>query len=167
MRRKPISKQKELKESIMRKPKQPDYPSLWRDKYSRLREIHYAKTYPSVAAAGLIPKPTFPDTSKANGLTRFVIDMINWSGGYANRISSSGRVVNGRYIPGRTMKGTADIHAIINGQHFSIEIKVGKDRMSQWQEAERERVRNAGGNYMIVADPDSFCTALDIIINNS
>jgi hypothetical protein len=118
-----------------------------------------------VAADGLIPKPKFPDTKKANGLTRFVIDMINWSGGYANRISSAGRVVNGRYIPGTTRKGTADIHAIIKGHHFSIEIKVGRDRMSEWQEQERERVRNAGGNYLIVADPDSFCTALQYIIS--
>lgn len=160
MPRKPTSKSKELSASTT-----PKELSPWRDKYSRLRELHYAKTYPSVAAAGLIPKPTFPDTNKANGLTRFVIDMINWSGGYANRISSSGRVVGGKYIPGRTMKGTADIHAIIKGMHFSIEIKVGKDRMSQWQEAERERVRNAGGNYLIVADPDSFCTALEYIIS--
>lgn len=161
MPRKPTSKSSASKESTT-----PKEPSRWRDEYTRLREIHYTKTYPSVAAAGLIPKPTFPDTSKANGLTRFVIDMINWSGGYANRISSSGRVVGGKYIPGRTMKGTADIHAIIKGQHFSIEIKVGRDRMSQWQEAERERVRKAGGNYMIVADPDSFCTALDIILTS-
>jgi hypothetical protein len=137
----------------------------WRDLYARLYVKHYEKTYPSVASDGLIPKPKFPDTKKANGLTRFVIDMINWSGGYANRISSAGRVVNGKYIPGTTRKGTADIHAIIKGHHFSIEIKVGRDRMSEWQEAERERVRNAGGNYIIVADPDSFCTALQYIIS--
>ena len=92
--------------------------------------------------------------------------MVNWSGGYANRISSAGRMVNGRYIPGTTRKGTADIHAIINGHHFSIEIKVGRDRMSEWQKDERDRVEKAGGNYMIVSDPDSFVTALKYIINN-
>jgi hypothetical protein len=146
--------------------KKQEAPSqAWRDVYTRLYVKHYEKTYPSVAANGLIPKPKYPDTKKANGLTRFVIDIINWSGGYANRISSAGRVVNGRYIPGTTRKGTADIHAIIKGHHFSIEIKVGKDRMSEWQEQERERVRNAGGNYLIVADPDSFCTALQYIIS--
>jgi hypothetical protein len=160
MPRKPTSKSSASKGSIT-----PKEQSRWRDEYARLRDRHYARTYPSVAAAGLIPKPTFPDTNKANGLTKFVIDMINWSGGYANRISSSGRVVNGKYIPGATRKGTADIHAIIKGMHFSIEIKVGRDRMSNWQEAERERVRNAGGNYLIVADPDSFCTALEYIIS--
>lgn len=139
-------------------------PSRWRELYAALYIKHYQRTYPTVTAAGLIPKPTFPAVNKANGLTRFVIDMVNWSGGYANRISSAGRMVNGRYIPGTTRKGTADIHAIIKGQHFSIEIKVGRDRMSQWQEEERERVRNAGGNYLIVADADSFCTALEFIM---
>ena len=163
MPQKPTSKPNALKKNTMRKQKEPDCPSQWRDKYAALYVKHYQQTYPSVAAAGLIPKPKFPETKKANGLTRFVIDMINWSGGYANRISSAGRVVNGRYIPGTTRKGTADIHAIIKGHHFSIEIKVGKDRMSEWQEQERERVRNAGGNYMIVADPDSFCTALEYL----
>lgn len=161
MPRKPTSKSSASKESTT-----PKAQSQWRDKYAALYIKHYQRTYPSVTAAGLIPKPKFPDTKKANGLTRFVIDMINWSGGYANRISSAGRMVGGRYIPGTTRKGTADIHAIIKGQHFSIEIKVGRDRMSEWQEEERERVRNAGGNYMIVADPDSFCTALEYIINN-
>jgi len=138
----------------------------WRDQYAALYVKNIKQKYPTAAANGLIPNAKFPQVSKANGLTRFVIDMINWSGGYANRISSAGRVVNGRYIPGTTRKGTADIHAIIKGHHFSIEIKVGRDRMSEWQEQERERVRNAGGNYLIVADPDSFCTALQYILKN-
>ena len=157
MPRKPTSRSKELSASTS---------SQWKDEYARLYIEHYKRTYPSVTAAGLIPKPKFPEVKKANGLTRFVIDMVNWSGGYANRISSAGRMVNGRYIPGTTRKGTADIHAIINGHHFSIEIKVGRDRMSEWQKDERDRVEKAGGNYMIVSDPDSFVTALKYIINN-
>jgi hypothetical protein len=140
------------------------YRSNWQVAYALAYDLHYEKDYPKVWLAKLTPVVKFPKVETANGLTRFVIDMINWSGGYANRISSAGRVLGGKYIPSSTKKGTADIHAIIKGQHWSIEIKVGKDKMSEWQNEERERVQNAGGNYMIVRDADSFVTALEIIL---
>jgi len=142
----------------------PIYPSKWPVHYARAYELHYQRDYPNVYKNKLMPVCKFPKVETANGLTRFVLDMINWNGGYANRISSAGRVVGGKYIPSTTRKGTADIHAIINGQHWSIEIKIGKDKMSEYQYEERDRVQKAGGNYMIVKDADSFCTALELIL---
>jgi len=141
------------------------YHSNWQVAYAIAYDLHYQKDFPNVWLNKLTPVVKFPKVETANGLTRFVIDMINWSGGYANRISSAGRVLGGKYIPSTTKKGTSDIHAIIKGQHWSIEIKVGKDKMSDWQNEERERVQNAGGNYMIVRDADSFVTSLEIILS--
>jgi hypothetical protein len=145
--------------------------------YRKYYEVNFKKQYPQAYASGHLPTPKYPDTNKANGLTRFVIDIINWTGGYANRISSTGRVIDTpikqpsgiiltgkKYIPGTTRKGTADIHAIIQGQHWSIEIKIGKDRMSEYQHVEQKRVQAAGGNYMIVKDADSFLKAFKIIL---
>jgi len=156
------------------------YAQEWKNRYQASNLEYYRTKFPTVYNTGNVPMIKFPDTNKANGLTRFVIDMINWNGGYANRISSMGRIINApqkqssgvilttkKYIPGTTNKGTADIHAIIDGKHFSIEIKVGKDKMSEYQHEEMARVRGAGGNYMIVKDPESFCTALDFIIQTN
>lgn len=140
------------------------YRSNWQVDYAIAYDLHYQRDYPSVWKNKLTPVVKFPKVETANGLTRFVIDMITWNGGYANRITSAGRVLGGKYIPSTTRKGTADIHAIINGQHWSIEIKIGKDKMSEHQNDERNRVMKAGGNYMIVKDADSFCTALKIIL---
>ncbi len=41
--------------------------------------------------------------------------------------------------------GTADIHAIYRGRHISIEIKISKDRQSERQKREAERIRKTGG----------------------
>jgi hypothetical protein len=146
--------------------------------YQQSHEKNFKKQYPQAYADGHYFYPKQPDTRKANGLTKFVIDIINWNGGYANRISSSGRVIDAalkqpsgtiltgkKWIPGATRKGTADIHAIIQGQHWSIEIKIGKDRISEHQHSEQKRVQDAGGNYMIVKDADSFLKAFNFLLS--
>ena len=113
---------------------------------------------------------TNPYTDKtANLLTRAIIDWLNYSGHYANRINVMGTVrketvqmIQGNtmekthYTPSTTNKGTADITAIVNGQHWSIEVKIGKDRMSINQLKEMERVTKAGGKYIVATNMPSF-----------
>ena len=90
------------------------------------------------------------------------MDFLKYHKHYSNRISSTGlmRKVNGKivYTPSATKKGVADIHAIINGRHCSIEVKckATKDRMSKEQYQERKRVESAGGIYYVATDMDSF-----------
>lgn len=101
----------------------------------------------------------YSDTT-TNGLTKAVIDFINFSGGDANRINTQGqlRKINGqmKWTNGSTRKGTADIHAIYKGRHISIEIKTGKDKQSDKQVMEAERIRRAGGLYFIAYNMESF-----------
>ena len=105
----------------------------------------------------------------ANGLTKAITDYINFKGGLANRINTQGQpriekiaLAGGKqmdklsFTPSMTNKGTADIHAIVKGRHISIEIKVGKDKMSDHQLKEQERVTRAGGLYFIARDMPSF-----------
>jgi len=143
------------------------YKEPWKNAYQSAHLEWYRINRPIVYASGNVPLCSFPDVRKANGLTRFVINIIEWSGYYANRISSAGRVINAggvkKYIPGQTKRGTADIHAIIKGEHYSIEIKVGKDSMSEYQHEEEKRIKAAGGNYMVVSDADMFITAINFI----
>jgi len=119
-----------------------------------------------------IPQPKYSD-STANGLTKCVIDFLNLSGHQAERISSTGRVIDNtkistdvlgrqrtigsvKYIKGTSTNGTADISATINGKSVKIEIKIGKDRQSQAQKQYEKSVIKAGGIYLITKTFDEF-----------
>lgn len=116
---------------------------------------------------GMKVKPS-KDTT-ANGLTTCIADWINFSGGNANRINVQGQVRverlqlafgryrdNVRFTPTNTNKGTADLHCIFQGRHISIEIKIGKDKQSEAQIKEADRVTRAGGIYYVARDMPSF-----------
>ena len=119
-----------------------------------------------------VPKDKFTDAT-ANGLTKAICTFINLTGGQAERISSMGRVIDGRkvvtnylgqtgligsqtYIPGTSTQGTADISAIIKGKSVKIEVKIGKDKMSQAQIQYKANVERAGGIYIIAKTWDGF-----------
>ncbi|MVM36004.1 VRR-NUC domain-containing protein [Spirosoma sp. HMF4905] len=118
-----------------------------------LKEVYLANRYPNVPA-NFRPKPKYEDNT-ANGLTRCILDFIRFSGGFATRIQSQGQYrpgINGRrgqYTYGNTRKGTADIHAVANGFHISVEVKIGKDRMSKAQRLMQTDIQKAGGHYFV------------------
>lgn len=119
-----------------------------------------------------IPVPKYSDKT-ANGLTKCVKDFLNLSGHQAERISSSGRMIDNtkivtdvigrrrtigsmQYIKGTSTNGTADISATIKGKSVKIEVKIGKDRMSQAQEKYKNDILRAGGVYFVATDFDMF-----------
>ena len=96
----------------------------------------------------------------ANELTNAIIDFIIFSVGDANRINTQGqlRKIKGemKWTHGGTRRGTADIHAIFQGRHISIEIKIGNDRQSNQQMKEAERITRACGLYYVAKNMESF-----------
>ena len=119
-----------------------------------------------------IPRPNYNDAT-ANGLTNCIIHFIRLSGGMAERISSEGRIIDQRKavtdylgrtkvigsikrVYASTTKGTADISSIIQGKSVKIEIKIKKDKMSDYQKAYQDQVIKAGGIYLVVKDFASF-----------
>lgn len=132
----------------------------FKEHYHAAHRKWFERKYPTAVESGFYCLPKFPAVGKANGLTAFVVNFLEWSGYYANRISSAGRWIEDKqqFIRGNTRKGTADIHAIIKGHHVSIEVKVGKDKMSEHQHKEKARIEAAGGKYWIVKTPDDFIT---------
>ena len=125
--------------------------------------------------------PTLPEAARAtrnykvktaNGLTMACIDWIRFHGGQAERISVTGRYVDGsrivsdvlgrtmrigsgKWIPGSMQPGSADISSIIRGKDGTIysvkaEIKIGRDRMSEAQMKYKEQVERAGGLYWLI-----------------
>jgi hypothetical protein len=118
-------------------------------------------TYPSAFKAGYTHDPSMPITTKANGLTAYICNYLNWSGHRATRINVSGRKVQGKWIRSTTRKGTADISATIAGKSVMIEIKIGRDKPSEHQLAEQIKERNAGGIYEFVSTVDEFFLLYD------
>ena len=125
---------------------------------TELNQMDKARRYPSVPSHAL-PKSKHSD-STANGLTKAIISWLELNGCWATRVSSAGRYIaqQGKFIPSTTKRGTADIHAVIGGRHVSIEVKVGKDRMSEDQHKVKAAIEKAGGVYFIATDFDKFMT---------
>lgn len=139
----------------------------WKERYYEAHYKHTIERTPSVVKDGHYCNPALPKVQTANGLTQFICNYINWMGYRATRISTTGRQVGGRWIYGTTRKGTADIGATIKGRAVQIEIKVGKDRPSEYQLKEQEKERKSGGIYEFVSNPDQFFELYDSIVNNS
>lgn len=140
-----------------------------RDRYADAHRRNQDKQYPATVASHGYLKPNFPDTRKANGLTRFILYYLTWMGHRATRITSAGRMIGKgnqqRYIPGTTRKGAADISATINGRSCMFEVKVGQDKPSIEQLREQQLERKAGGIYEFIRDPDEFFLFYDLIIS--
>jgi hypothetical protein len=129
-----------------------------------------------------IPKTDWTDNS-ANALTKCVIAWIQFNGGQAERISSQGQYregakiqvgsgimahtkqLPGKWTPGQSTKGTADISATIRGRSVKIEIKQ-KDKQSEAQKQYQQAIERAGGVYIIVRDFDSFMVWYDKFIQS-
>jgi hypothetical protein len=137
----------------------------------QLKQDEQRKLYPNVPEHGM--KPVKYKDKTANGLTKCILDFLNLSGHFAERINTMGRMIDGRkqvtdvigrtktigsakYIPTTGTKGSSDISATINGKSVKIEVKIGSDRQSEAQKVYQERTQRSGGIYLIARDFDSF-----------
>ena len=139
----------------------------------QLSELEYKNRYAD--------KPNFPEYAKhkrkysdktANGLTRCIVDFLNLSGHFAERISTTGRPLDKRktvtdvigrtrqigqltWIPGTSTRGSADISATVNGLSIKIEVKK-RDSQSDHQKIYQQKIERAGGLYWICRNFDDF-----------
>lgn len=137
----------------------------FKERYNDAHHEYYKVKYPNVVADGLYCSPILPKYKTANGLTKFITNYILWAGWRATRVNTMGRQVGGKWIPGTTRKGTADISATIKGRSIMIEIKVGKDKASEYQLKEQELERKSGGIYEFISTPEEFFTLYDYVLN--
>jgi hypothetical protein len=113
--------------------------------------------------------PNFPEYARvcpkysdktANGLTKCIIDFIKLNKGQAERINCTGRTIRTgsgqKYIPTSGQRGTADISATIRGRSVKIEVKIGKDKQSEFQKAYQQDIEASGGIYYIAKDFSTF-----------
>lgn len=122
----------------------------------RIRIEYLRKKYPNFPSNSIPPK-RYTDTT-ANGLTACISDFLRFKGHYVVRINTTGlyRADLKRFVKSSTTKGTADLHAAINGRHVSIEVKVGRDKQSEQQVEVQKKIEAAGGIYFIAKDFAGF-----------
>lgn len=98
--------------------------------------------------------------STTNGLTMCVLKWLTLKGHYCSRIQSQGQYnpTLKMWTKSNVKRGIGDILTIINGKTIMIEIKVKKDRQSQYQKDTQIEVQQSGGTYLIVRDFESFYT---------
>jgi hypothetical protein len=94
----------------------------------------------------------------SNGLTNAIVKFINYKGGFATRINTTGiydtRIA--KFRPSNTQKGFSDINGTFEGKALYIEVKIGLDRMSEDQKNFQKKIIETGGNYFIAKDFESF-----------
>lgn len=105
-----------------------------------------------------------------NGLTRCIIDAINFTGGFAVRVNNGGTFRKGKKIPRECggyvvtpgvytfngTRGVADIDATWQGMKVAIEVKFGKDRLSDDQINYKEAIIKGGGYYIVAKEFEEF-----------
>ena len=99
----------------------------------------------------------------ANGLTKCINDYLRLKGAFSSRLNNTGiydKRMN-RYRPGTSRKGLPDILATYQGKSLMIEVKTGRDRMSEHQEKIRDEQNKSGGLYFVAHDFTTFKTWFD------
>lgn len=132
-----------------------------------LEQLAFAEArglHPTMKPEHLAPRKFRDD--RANDLTRCVIQYIRLKGGFASRISNQGTYNQKlrRYIPGTARRGLADVMATYQGKSLHIEIKIGKDRQSEYQKQIESEVTSSGGFYFLCKDFESFKNWIDTLI---
>ena len=112
--------------------------------------------HPTLPAYALAPRK-FRDND-ANSLTTCIVTYITLMGGFASRINNQGtyRAKLGRYTPGTSRKGLADVMATYKGLSLHIEIKIGKDIQSDHQRQIESEVIRSGGFYYLARNFTNF-----------
>lgn len=62
-------------------------------------------------------------------------------------------------------RGIPDIIVCYKGQFISLELKSSKGKLSMLQKLELQRIKNAGGFYLLVIDLPTFISDFNYIIN--
>lgn len=96
--------------------------------------------------------------SKASAdLTNQVINHIYRAGGYAWRASSVGVFdTKQMHFRASAKKGVSDVLACYKGILVAIEVKIGKDTLSDEQKGFMRNIEHAGGYAIVATDPEAF-----------
>lgn len=148
----------------------------WQDELRRLKLEDIKKRTPAAFEASggynMLTKPYSDKTT--NGLTKCILDFLNFSGHWAVRINVQGQarikrtpkfnIISGKmeyrekvhYTKSTTKRGTPDINSIIFGRSVQIEVKAGKDRLRDVQIGQGTLIEEAGGIWYVATNMPDF-----------
>lgn len=111
-------------------------------------------------SARLHKKKAATDTNK---LTDEVIRHIKSRGGIAYRVNSQGQYdpTKNRWRPSGMKRGLPDVFGILNGGFCGVEIKTGRDKLSEYQLQRKTEIEAAGGLFFVVSDIEQFKMEFD------
>lgn len=138
-----------------RKPKPVPGKYDLRKLYYNARRRMFEMKYPEAWKAGEYYDNKFPDLSTTNGTQNYIQDVLSNLGCQAERVNTGGipmRDKSGQFkmrYSGST-KGSADLHCVVNGKAWKIEIKKDYDKLSSVQEKYRSSVLAAGGQHSVI-----------------
>ncbi len=121
---------------------------------NQLKDAANRRQYPNVPDGARIPAKYSDKTT--NGLTTCVTDFLRLKGNYVARVNTTGIIRKGKFTKGGGTVGAADLNVIIGGRSVQIEIKAGRDVLSESQIKQGEKIKAAGGIYLVVKDFESF-----------
>lgn len=116
-------------------------------------------TKEAVSAIGSKKRQTKPKPETANRITANVIRIINSTPGcVAYRVNNVGVWDAAKQIhrKGNTEKGLPDIWACLRGRFVTIEVKAGRDKLSEDQEKRRFEIVRGGGTFLVAHSTDGF-----------
>lgn len=124
-----------------------------------------ARRHPSIAPQHLAPRRHRDDT--ANGLTKCIVTYAKLCGCFASRLNNQGVYRSGKWTRSTSRRGLPDVLVTRNGMSLFIEVKAGRDRMSEHQRRVEQDQQQAGGLYYTARDFTSFKNWLDTLETNN
>lgn len=103
-----------------------------------------------------IPQPKPVSDKDANSLTSSIIRFIEACGGLASRVNNMGVYRNGRWTKSSMRKGFPDIQGVYAGKCIYIEVKYGKDKLSEHQIKFLSDAHNCGAKCHVAKNFDDF-----------
>ena len=142
-------------DTVKKKPAKPRYQKP--ESIRELERLHFEAKKVNHPDIPYLVATKFRDDG-ASDLTRCILVWLKLNGHFGGRVNTMGTYSQklGKYIRSGSRKGMADITAVINGKHVSIEIKTGRDKIRPDQLKVKSEVEAAGGVYIVASSYDNF-----------
>lgn len=132
--------------------KKPKAPYRKPEAVRELEEALYladCRKHPSIDGKYIARRKMRDDTS--GGLTACIVAYAKLNGSFASRLNNTGIFRNGRYTRSTARRGLPDVLITApDGRSIFVEVKVGRDRMSEHQERVQQEQQQAGGIYLTI-----------------
>lgn len=128
--------------------KKPKAPYRKPDAVKHLEQLLFEddlRRHPSMKREHMARRKHRDDT--ANGLTACILAYAKLNGAFASRLNNQGVYRNGKFTRSTARRGLPDVLVTLNGMSLFIEVKVGRDKLSQYQKVVRDDQTQAGGLY--------------------